>query len=131
MLFETCIPHFWSETALTLSIFNFCFDFLLSLSTLEFSQLLERDEGFPRLIQGGSKPQIKNILTGEVFRRAGTAAYKFQNSDSEDSAQLKSKFLYFQLRLLASKLFPGEGRDDLHLALYPFCQILSFSIYCI
>ena len=88
MLFETCIPHFWFETALTLSIFYFCFDFLLSLSTLAFSQLLERDEGCPRLIQGSSKPQIKNILTGEVLRRAGTATYKFQNSGSEDSAQI-------------------------------------------
>ena len=49
--------------------------------------------------------------------------------DSEDSAQIQAKFLYFKLRLLVSTFIPGEGRDDLHLVLYPFCQILSFDIY--
>ena len=49
----------------------------------------------------------------------------------EVPAQIQYKFLYLQDCLLVSTFIPGEGRDDLHLALYPFCQILSFGIYFI
>ena len=87
-----------------------------------------RDIGCPRVIQVSSKPQIKNILLGEVFRRCRTSAFKFQNSDSEDSAQIQAKFCIFQSCLLFPKFNPGEGRDILYITLSPFCEIHFLSI---
>ena len=50
---------------------------------------------------------------------------------AEVPAQIQYKFLYFQSCLLVSTFIPGEGRDDLHLALYQFRQIRLFGIYFI
>ena len=102
LLLETCKscwgPDFKHLLSFLLFFFSFLFLSLLSHSLLSF----KKEKGCPPLIHRPSGIRTAEIITGEVFRRAGTAAYKFQNSDSEDSAQLKSKFLYFQLRLLAS-----------------------------
>ena len=64
------------------------FSFLLLSLVHKFLSSFVREKGCHRLIQGCSKPQIKKILPGEVFRRCRTAAYKLQNSDSVDSAQI-------------------------------------------
>ena len=116
----------WLRT-ISLSFLFSSFSFLF-LSSLKCSKAKKGCQG---LIQVGSKPRTENILTGEVFRRCRTAAYKFQNSDSEDSAQIQAKFLYFQSCLLFFKFNPGEGRDILYITLSPFCEIQFLSIYFI
>ena len=83
------------------------------------------------MIQVGSKPQIKKNLPREVFRRCRTSAYKLQNSDSVDSAQIHANFLYFQSCQLFSNNLLGEGRDILRTDLYPFRKIICLSIYLI
>ena len=120
---------FWFSSFSHLFFFSSFLHFLSLV--LEFLGILEREQGCPRLIQGCSRLQIKNILPGEVFRRPRTAAYKFQNSDSEDSAQIQAKFCKNQSCLHFFKFNPGEGRDILYITLSPFCEIRFLSIYFI
>ena len=87
-----------------------------------------RDIGCPRLIQVGWRLRIKKIKAEEVFRRPRTAAYKFRNSTSEDSAQIQAKFCKNQSHLLFPKFNPGEGRDILYITLSPFPEIQFLSI---
>ena len=79
----------------------------------------------------GWRLRIKKIKAEEVFRRSEPQAYKFQNSDSEDSAQIQAKFCINQSHLLFPKFNPGEGRDILYITLFSFCQIQFRSIYFI
>ena len=71
------------------SFFFFSFLSLSNLSLLfPFLSSLEIERGCPLVVWGVSKPRTEEVIIGEMFRRAETAAYKFQNSDSEDSAQI-------------------------------------------
>ena len=108
-------------------LFPFLLSFFLSL-VLRFLVGFRVRRGLPIWCGRCSKLQIKNILPEEVFRRPRTAAYKFQNSDSEDSAQIQAKFCKNQSRLLFFKLNPGEGRDILYITLSPFPEIRFLSI---
>ena len=67
------------------SSFPFAF-FFLSLVHLSL-KLWREKKGCPPLIQRPSGVRTEDVITGEVSGRAGTAAYKFRNSVSEDSAQ--------------------------------------------
>ena len=87
MLFGRALAVFPTGQPLCIFIFTFSFLFLLSLSTTNSLKLLEWEASCHGVIQEGSKPRTEDVITGEVSRVAGTAAYKFRNSVSEDSAQ--------------------------------------------
>ena len=96
-----------------------------------FLVVFVREKGCPRVNQGCWRLRTEKIKAEEVFRRAETQAYKFQNSDSDDSAQIQAKFCINQSVLLFPKLIPGEGRDILYITLFQFCEIQFRCIYFI